>query len=449
VVTLDRERRILRDGTIVVDDGRIVDVGKSDELRRKYAAEETVDASNKIVLPGFVDSHTHVSAEQLVRGIVPDDIPGKQWFDWTSRIYSEVKEEDEYYSSLISFIECVQTGTTTVCDGGTVHSLAQVARAMQSIGIRGVIGKWCWDIPKEPKRMSQTTNEALESLRASVSLNSTLPPKVKVWPMLIGGYPLRCTDELICGAKGIADRSGLGLSMHQNTVQREVEASLEKTGKKPICHFEDLGILDQNLRLVHMIHTSDEEIELLAKREVKIVHCNTTALRMGYGATKVGKIPEMIQKGVCVSLGCDGTNSSNHVDMTRAIYLAAGLYKDARMDTSMIPAEMALEMATINGAKSILQQNEIGSIEKGKRADIIMFDRRRVEWFPLFNVVNTLVYTANGNSVDTVYVEGEPVMERGILKNVNELEVFEKVQELGQDLLQRAGLPLTSKWSVY
>jgi 5-methylthioadenosine/S-adenosylhomocysteine deaminase len=187
---------------------------------------------------------------------------------------------------------------------------------------------------------------------------------------------------------------------------------------------------------------------LLAKHDVKVVHCPTTALRLAYGATANGKFPEMIKKGICVSLGCDGTNSSNLVDMGRAVYLAAGLFKDSRMDINMIPAETALEMATINGAQSMLQDKEIGSIERGKKADIILFDRKRVEWTPLFNVVNSYVYTADGKSVDTVFIDGRMVLEKGKMTMLNELEVFEKVQTLGENLISRVNLRPSMKWPV-
>jgi len=450
IVTLDSQRRIIKDGAIAIEGNKILDVGKTEEIKKKYKAEQEIDAKEKVVLPGFVDAHTHVSAEQLVRGFVPDDAGPMSWiYDWIVHIYAAATEEDEYFSSLHSFIECIKTGTTTICDGGTIHSLPSTIRAMSDTGIRGVVGKWVWDIPDKPARMAQSTSEALKSNDEAVRLyDKSLNGRVRVWPMLIGVYPFTCTDELLIGSKKIADKYGLGLSLHQSLDQEEVDESIKKTGKRPIEHFEDLGILDKNLRLVHMIYVNDREIDLLRKFDVKVAHCPTTALRLAYGATKAGKFPEMIERGICVSLGCDGTNSSNHVDMGRAIYLAAGLYKDCRTDINMIPAETALEMGTINGARSVLMENEIGSIEKGKKADIILFDRRRPEWVPLFNVINTLVYTADGKSVDTVFIDGKIVLEEGKMVGFSEHEVYAKVQELGENMISRTGLPLRTRWKT-
>jgi 5-methylthioadenosine/S-adenosylhomocysteine deaminase len=451
IVTLDKERRIFRDGAVAIEKDKIADVGRTEDVLKNYSTADTVvDARNNVIAPGFVDAHTHVSAEQLVRGFVPDSAGPDEWvFDWISHIYAAVTDEDEYYSSLHSFIECIKTGTTSFCDGGTIHNLPSTIRAMEKVGIRGVIGKWIWDIPKIPERMALGTDEALRQNEEAVkTFDNSLEGRVRVWPMVIGDYPIACTDELLVGSKEIADRYKVGFSFHQSITTREVRESIQKNGKRPIEHFEKLGILDSNLRLVHMIQLSDYEVDLLAKYDVKIVHCPTTALRLAYGATAAGKFPEMVQKGVCVALGCDGTNSSNHVDMGRAVYLAAGLFKDCRMDINMIPAETALEMGTINGARSIMQQDQIGSIEKGKKADIVLFDKKRVEWTPLFNVVNTLVYTADGKSVDTVFIDGRMVLEKGKMKMLNEFEVYEKVQSLGEDLISRVGLKPKMKWPI-
>ena len=450
IVTLDKQRRIIKDGAIAIEGDKIIDVGKTDELSKKYSADTVIDARDRIVGPGFVDAHTHVSAEQLVRGFVPDTAGSDEWvFDWISYIYAGVTDEDEYYSSLHSFIECIKTGTTSFCDGGTIHNLPSTIRAMEKVGIRGVIGKWIWDIPKEPKRMALDTKEALrESEDAVRKFDKANGGMVRVWPMVIGDYPIACTDELLTGSKEIADRYKVGFSFHQSITPREVRESIEKNGMRPIEQFEKLGILDKNLRLVHMIQLSDHEVDLLAKYDVKVVHCPTTALRLAYGATATGKFPEMLQKGVCVSLGCDGTNSSNMVDMGRAVYLAAGLFKDCRMDINMIPAETALEMGTINGARSMLQEEEIGSIEAGKKADIVLFDRTRIEWTPLFNVVNSYVYTADGKSADTVFINGKIVLEKGKMVGIDEKEISDKVQELGEGLISRVNLKTTMKWPV-
>jgi 5-methylthioadenosine/S-adenosylhomocysteine deaminase len=451
IITIDRGRRIIKDGSIAIDDDKIIDIGKSDDLARKYPNAETrINASDKVVLPGFVDSHTHVSAEQLVRGIVPDYVSQAQWIqDWIIHVYEAPTEEDEYYSSLHSFIECIKTGTTTICDGGTIHSIPSVIRAVQKSGIRGVLGRWSWDVPKKPERMAEDADKIIRETEDAIrKYDNAADGRVRVWPMLIGLYPLTCTDELLVRAKDLADKYKTGFSMHQSSSKAEVEECVKRTGKRPIEHFEDLGILDENVRLVHMVYLDDSEIEILARRRVKVVQCPSTALKLGYGTTRYGKLPEMLEKGIRVAIGCDGTNSSNYLDMGRAIYLTAGLFKDARANTKLVPAETALEMGTINGAHSILQENQIGSLEIGKKADIILFDRRRPEWVPLLNPVYSLVYTADGKSVDTVFIDGKMVLEKGKMVCLDELEVYEKVQELGEKMISRTNLEPASTWQA-
>jgi cytosine/adenosine deaminase-related metal-dependent hydrolase len=210
----------------------------------------------------------------------------------------------------------------------------------------------------------------------------------------------------------------------------------------------DLGVLGNNVVLVHMVHVDDNELRLVKEHGVHVVHCPTTALKVAYGVTQIGKFPEMLDAGINVCLGCDGSNAANYMDMLRATYLAAGLFKDARRDATMIPAETAFEMATLNGAKALLMQDEIGSLEAGKKADLVLFDRHRPEWVPLHNVANSLVYSADGKSVHTVLVDGRIVVAAGRMTLVDEEEVYQKAQKAGEAIIARTGLPRKMKWPV-
>jgi 5-methylthioadenosine/S-adenosylhomocysteine deaminase len=470
IVTVDNERRIIKDGAIAVEDSTIIDVGKSEELERRYSPETTIDAKNNIVFPGFINGHTHVSAEMLIKGFVPDtvtagirsdqmrkdsnlsDIESGGWLrNWTGLAYEAVTEEDEYYSSLWSFVECIKTGTTTICDGGTIHSIPSVIRAMQTSGIRGVIGKWVWDVPQIPTRMAQNAEDGIKSNDDAVRLyDKSLNGRVSVWPMLVGDFPIYCTDELLIGSKKVADKYHTGFSLHQSSFPNQVDDCLKKTGKRPVEHFEALGILDSNVRLVHMVHVSDNELRLLKKYGVKVCQNSSAMMKVGNGTTKYGKFPEMIKEGISVGLGTDSPNGSNSLDLVRQMYLASSLYKDARMDPTLVPAETALEMATIMGADTILQSQIIGSIEKGKKADIVIFDGRRPQWVPLHKVVNSLVYSADGSSVDTVLIDGKLVLDKGRMVGLDEDELASKIQEMGDNLVSRTGLSnkKTTKWKV-
>jgi cytosine/adenosine deaminase-related metal-dependent hydrolase len=199
---------------------------------------------------------------------------------------------------------------------------------------------------------------------------------------------------------------------------------------------------------VHCVHVDDHEIDLLARHRCSVAHCPTTALKVSYGVTQIGKMPEMVKAGVNLTIGTDGNNASNYSDLMRATYLVAGLFKDARRDPTMFPAEEAYEMATLGGARALLSEHEIGSIEPGKKADLVLHDRDRPEWTPLLNVANQLVWAADGRGVHTVYVDGRKVVDAYRLTTVDELDLYRRAQAAGEQIVVRSGLPDRAKWKV-
>jgi 5-methylthioadenosine/S-adenosylhomocysteine deaminase len=207
-------------------------------------------------------------------------------------------------------------------------------------------------------------------------------------------------------------------------------------------------VLGSNVLLAHLVGLDDNEIDVMARTHTKAVMVPTAALKMGRGTSSQGKLPEMLQKGIAVSLGTDAGNNSNLLETQRSMYLAAVLYKDARRSTSIVPAETALEMATLNGAKALGLDHDLGSIEVGKKADLVLFDTKRPEWRNLFNPVNTLVYNADGRSVHTVIVDGRVVVQAYTPLYVDEWQLIQKVQEIGQRLLARTGVHFPPRWPV-
>jgi cytosine/adenosine deaminase-related metal-dependent hydrolase len=214
-------------------------------------------------------------------------------------------------------------------------------------------------------------------------------------------------------------------------------------------HLEDLGVLREDCAITHCVHVDDSEISIMGRHGLTVAHCPTTALKVSYGVTQIGKMPEMVQRGVNVSIGTDGNNASNYSDLMRATYLVAGLFKDARMDPHMFPAEKAYEMATIGGAKAIGMQDEIGSLEVGKRADLVLHDTDRPEWRPLLNVVNQLVWSADGRGVHTVVVDGRVVVEDSRMTGIDESVLWVEAQRRGEAIVQRSGLPDKAKFPTW
>jgi cytosine/adenosine deaminase-related metal-dependent hydrolase len=224
------------------------------------------------------------------------------------------------------------------------------------------------------------------------------------------------------------------------------EGFLAQFGQRPMEHLDELGILDSNVVMAHCVHVDRREIDIMAARRCNVAHCPTTALKVAYGVTQIGMMPEMVEAGINLCIGTDGNNASNYSDLMRATYLVAGLFKDARRDATMFPAEKAYEMATLGGAKALLLEDEIGSIEVGKRADVVLHDRNRPEWTPLLNVANQLVYAADGRGVHTVFVDGRKVVDAYRLTTVDEDDLYRRAQLAGEAVTRRSGLPDLAKW---
>lgn len=443
LLTMDRQRRIIRDGSILVEGPDIVAVGTAAEVRAPRHPDRVIDAREMVVTPGFVDTHVHLS-EHISRGLLLDDIPVDRYLpDWLIPLYSLITPEEEACSALLACVEMIRTGTTTFCEAGTLFDVGAVADAVERVGMRAILGRWTWDREAGPERMRQSTAEALganEKMLAEV--NGRAGGRVGAWPLLLGFGT--ASDALMRGAKELADRHGVGWGM----MHFASHPSRETADRIPLAHLEGQGLLGPGTKLAHMVYVDEADIDLLARRHVKISHCPTAGLKHIKGLTRHGRFAEMLARGVTVSLGGDSANGSNHFDMLRLMYLVATIYKDSHLDVTVIPPETALEMATLHGARALLLDDRIGALEPGKRADLVCFDTRAPEWRPLLNPVNNLVYAATGASVHTVLIDGRVVLDAGRLTTIDERALLDEVERRARDLIARGGLPIQSAWPV-
>jgi cytosine/adenosine deaminase-related metal-dependent hydrolase len=441
VITMDRERRILTDGSILVDGPNVVQVGPSRAVRPPRPPVRIIDGRRRLVLPGFVDTHVHLS-EHLNRGLLLDDIPVDRYLpDWLVPLYSVITPEEEQVSALLACIEMIRTGTTTFCEAGTLFDVAAVADAVEAVGIRAVLGRWSWDLQTGPGRMQQTTGDALRSNEAMLeAVHGRAGGRIHAWPLLLGFGT--CSPALMQGAQALADRHGVGWGM----MHFASHPSRRTSDRVPLLELDALGVLTPVTKLAHMVYVDDRDIALLARRGVKVSHCPTAGLKHIKGLAAHGRFVEMLDAGVCVSLGGDSGNGSNHFDMLRLMYLAATIYKDARLDVSVMPPERVVEMATLRGAEALRLEAAVGSIEPGKRADLVLYDLDVPEWRPLLNPVNNLVYAATGASVRTVLIDGRMVLDDGHLTTLDERALYERAEVLARQQIARAGLAIESKW---
>jgi 5-methylthioadenosine/S-adenosylhomocysteine deaminase len=443
IITVDAERRILSDGSVLIDGRDIVQVGPAATVRPARTPDRVIDGRRYVIAPGFVDTHVHLT-EHLSRGLMLDDIPVSRYLpDWLLPLYSTVTPEEEQAAALLACVEMIRTGTTTFCEAGTLFDVAAVADAVEQAGMRAILGRWTWDLEGQSGRMKQSTDEAL-ALTADVlgKVNGRAGGRIGAWPLLLGFGT--CSEALIQGAHALAARHGVGWGMMQSALH----PSRPSRDTIPLARLDALGVLDTRTKLAHMVYVDEADIARLARRGVKIAHCPTAGLKHTKGLAAHGRFPEMIDAGVCVSLGGDSGNGSNHFDMLRLMYLAATVYKDARNDVGVLPAERVLEMGTIRGAEALLLERQIGSIEVGKRADLVLYDLDTPEWRPLLNPVNNLVYAASGASVRTVVIDGRVVLDEGRLTTLDERELYARVERLSREHVRRAGVPIDNKWPV-
>jgi len=446
LITLDASRRMIQDGSLLIESQRITHVGKAADLAG-VAADRVIDAREMVVTPGFCNNHMHISYAHAVRGIFPDDLNPVVYLANVFQLQGAMNEEDEYYTSLLGITELLKYGTTCFLDPGSTKFLDACMQAYEESGCRIVLGAQVVDQPNPINIPVTSTADAIAIMEKTIkAYDHRLDDRVRAWAMpFAADY---ATPELLLAAKRLADQYQTGLTLHQSNEPASVQASLQKYGKRPIEYLEDLGVLGPNVLLAHLIGLDDNEVEAMARTQTKAVMVPTAALKMGRGMTNQGKLPEMLQKGICVSLGTDAGNNSNLLETQRSMYLTAVLYKDARRSTSMVPVETALEMATLNGAKALGLDHDLGSIEVGKKADLVLFDTRRPEWRNLFNPVNTLVYNADGRSVHTVIVDGRVVVQNYTPLFVDEWQLMQKVQGIGERLLARTGVHFPSRWPV-
>jgi 5-methylthioadenosine/S-adenosylhomocysteine deaminase len=442
VLTVDDQRRILTDGAIAFDDGgTITHVGPAADVRAEVGADATiVDCAGTVITPGFVDTHVHLG-EQLARGLVPDSAGPKEWLpDWLLPMYSALTPEDEVLSAELAIAEMLLTGTTTFCEAGTLLDWEAGAAAVQRTGIRGQLARWNGDEGPPALPRTETVEQALEANAAMIDGVRRLGSDRLSAAVILLGLGT-ASERLMREAQALADDRDVGLAMMYASVHPDHGGWVF-----PVSGLAEIGWLQPGTKLTHAVYVDDDDVARLAAHDVKIAHCPTAAMRHVKGLSRYGRIPEMLRAGMSVGLGGDSANGSNHYDMLKLMYLAATLYKDFRMDPTMVPPETALEMATRHGAACLWLEDAIGSLEVGKKADLVVFSTAHPEWRPLLHPLQNLVLNAPDRSIDSVWVGGRKVVERGHLLTIDLDDLLVRADAASRDLLARCGLSAPWDW---
>ena len=442
VVTMNERRDVLVGGSIVVDDEVIVAVGSTAALRAEFPDATVLDATACVVTPGMIDAHQHLTGDPLVRSCIPDLLPpGASIFEWSVPLHGAHEPLDDEVAASLSAVEALTSGVTTVVEAGTVAHADRVAGALRTVGLRATLGVWGWDIEDGP--FTAPAAEVLERQREVIDAYPS-GGLVEGWVTLVG-HDL-ASDELLAGAADLAREVGTGMTMHLSPTSSDPERYLERTGRRPVEHLDDLGVLGRHLLIGHGVWLDDAEVELVLSSETAIAYCPWAYLRLGQGVFANGRHAEIVERGGRVALGCDAVNAGDAIDILRTAAVASGIARDARLDPTRFGAHQVFELATIAGAEAIGLADRIGSIEVGKQADIVVHDATGDNWTPRGDVAMQLVWGTDGRSVRDVFVAGRTVIRDGRCVTVDVGELRLEAQARQRSLLDRAGITVPHVW---
>ncbi|MCK4458921.1 MAG: amidohydrolase [Methanosarcinales archaeon] len=409
-------------GNVYIDGGIIAEVGCA-----AYEADIVIDASNKALVPGFVNTHTH-AAMTLFRGYA-DDLPLRTWLqDYIWPLEAKLTEEDVYWGTKLACLEMIRSGTTAFNDMYW-HALAS-ARAVEDMGIRAAISNVFIDVAGESDERDDETVQK-ENRKLTEKLRSDYSDRII--PAL-GPHAIYTVSEesLLWTAEFAREKEGdMLIHIHVSETEQEVNDCIERTGMRPVEYLDHIGFLGPNVVAAHCVWLDDREIALLARHDVKVAHNPVSNMKLAVGMAM--RYPELRAAGVCISLGTDGCASNNNLDMLETAKFASLAQKAAANEPTMLPAEESLALITKNGA-DVLRTGG-GSIAEGSAADLLLIDLLLPEMTPFHNLDSNLVYSAHGGCVDTTICNGVVLMQNRVVPG--EAEILRRASEVTYDLVNR------------
>lgn len=445
LITMNDARDVIPDGCIAVKGDRILAVGTS-SLLEQYSAPQVVDAVGKFVFPGMISTHSHLF-QTLLKGLGRD----KHLLDWlNSSVRVALHNYDEecvYYAALTGCIEAVRSGTTTILDYMYCHSMPglddQVTRAFEEIGIRGVLGRAFTNVAAFPPEIGcsyvETERHFFDDVRR---LEKQYRNHSRIGVAMAPGIIWDHTDDGFREMRRTADELHIPITLHLVETPDDDEFSMKVHRERTIPHLEKLGVLGPDFLAVHCVYMMDEDFETFRRHDVKIGHCPVSNMILASG---VAPVPRFLEKGLTVSLACDGSASNDSQNMLEVLKSAALLQKVHTLDASAMPASTILEMATLGGARALGMEQDLGGLTPGKKADLLIYQPRSPWSVPLHDPVSALVYASTPENVESVMVDGKWILEKGAVTTVDEEKVLWETQRVAEKLIGRSGLG-NSQW---
>uniref|UniRef100_A0A5B7BFY9 Amidohydrolase-related domain-containing protein n=2 Tax=Davidia involucrata TaxID=16924 RepID=A0A5B7BFY9_DAVIN len=453
IVTMDSESRVFRNGGIAIRHDKIKAIGQSSDILHQFSAlaDQIVDLHGQFLLPGFINTHVHTS-QQLARGIA-DDVDLITWLHHRIWPYeSNMTEEDSYISTLLCGIELIHSGVTCFAEAGGQH-VSGMARAVKLLGLRACLTQSIMDAGEGLPASwgTRTTEDCIQSQKELYKKHhDTADGRIRIW--LGVRQIMNSTDRLLLETRDTAEELKTGIHMHIAEIPYENQHVMDtrEVDHGTITYLEKIKFLQSNLLAAHTVWVNETEIGFLSRAGVNVSHCPAAAMRMlGFAPIK-----EMLDSGICVSLGTDGAPSNNRMSIVDEMYLASlinkgrEVYVKGTTDPTALPAEMVLKMVIVNGAKSVLWDNEIGSLEVGKKADMIVVNPFSWPMVPVHDWISSLVYCMRTENIVSVMCNGRWIMKNQKILNVDEEKVISMARHASNELLKRAGILIPNRMNV-
>ena len=409
-----------KQGDIAIENDIILSVGEN--IAEDWTPDRTIECKDKFVIPGFVNTHTH-AAMGLFRSYADDML----LMDWLQKkiwpIEGKMESDDFYWGTMLGIAEMIRSGTTMFAD--MYMGMERVAEAVEETGIRAVIARG----------MAGVAPTAESALVNSEYLYNTYHGAAdgRLRVMLGPHAPYTCPPDYLKRVVALSEKLGAEIHIHLAETQGEVNDCLRLYGKTPMALMDEVGLLDRGVLAAHCVVLSEEDIALMAAKNIRVAHNPGSNMKLASG---IAPVPALLKAGVCVGLGTDGSSSNNNLDMLEEVHLAALLHKVNTLDPLAVPAHVALRMGTTDGAVALGVGDTIGRIEAGYQADLTIFDMNQIAWTPRHDLVSLLVYAANSSHVDTVMVAGKILMENRQLTTIDEERVKFETNRSIKRLLQ-------------
>ncbi len=421
VLAMDQKNTRIRDGAVAIRGDQIISVGNASDFSG-WRSSLQIDAQGGIIMPGLVNTHTHASMT-CFRGLA-DDLPLTIWLN--EHIFpaeSKLNPEKVYCGALLACAEMILSGTTCFCDMYLFED--EVARAAKHAGMRAVVGEVLYDFP----------SPNYGPIEKGFAYTEMLIEKWKYDPLITIAVephsPYLCSPDLLRKAFRLAQSHDIPMIIHLSETESEVFKSRDQYGKTPVGHLADLGVLASNLLACHCVFLTDEDIALMRYFDVKVSHNPESNMKLASG---IAPVPQMLKKGICVGLGTDGCASNNNLDIFLEMDTAAKLHKVNTLDPTVMDADTVLKMSTLEGAKALGLGDITGSLEPGKKADLIILDTHKPHLTPMYNPASHLVYAARGSDVRTSIINGKIVMENGRLLTFDLEKAMEDINRIADDI---------------